>query len=521
MLLDFLQTGDKTEFDADVCIVGSGAAGLTLASHLRGLRVLIVEAGGRRPGLDGLAGEAADWAFTGFEQGRARAFGGATRLWAGQCIRLDPIDFERRDWVPYSGWPITADDLAPFYDRAEAFLGVAGAVYGASTWQSFGIGVPCFDGADATPKFTVYMPQPDFTKHVGHALVRRTGIDLLLHAAVTGLELNESGQQVAGVAIAGKGGRTGRVRARSVVLCGGGIDNPRILLASDSVMAGGVGNARGLVGRFFQDHPSGTTGLIATPACGVVQNQFRMLRKAGRRYWPKLALTEAAQRRGHFLNANALMLYDYEDGSALARAKAVLAAVALRDPARIAAGALRVVPHMPELVGRAVHTAATGKAPVFKPRRVMLKAHVEQRPDPDNRITLSPERDRFGMRLPRLAWRVHAEELRTLRAVTEAVGQVFQRQGWGEMQVAPWLCEGTEAARPHLEDTYHHHGTTRMATTPADGVVDPHCQVFGVENLYVAGSSVFPTSGYANPTLTIVALAIRLADTLTQRLHPA
>ncbi len=522
MLLDFNRTGEQTAFDADVCIVGSGAAGLTLASHLGGrLRVLVVEAGGRRPGPDGLAGEAAEWAFTGFEHGRARAFGGATRLWAGQCIRLDPIDFERRDWVPHSGWPITAAALAPFYDRAEAFLGVPGALYDAGIWRQAGTPVPCFEGADVQPKFTVYMPQPDFTRHLGHGLARNPAVTILLNAAVTDVALTGNAASVAHLAIQGEDGRTGQVRARAFVLCGGGIENPRILLASNSVAAAGIGNARGLVGRFFQDHPSGTTGIVGTAAPHLVQRQFRMVRHGGRRVWPKLALTEAAQRRGRTLNANALMLYDYAAGSALTRAKTVLEAVRAHSPARIAAGAVGMLRHVPELASRAVHTAATGKAPMFRPERVMVKAHVEQRPDPDNRVTLSAERDRFGVPLPRLAWRVHEEELRTLRAVTQAAGAVLRQNGWGETTVQPWLCDGPAAARPHLEDTYHHHGTTRMAATASDGVTDPYCQVFGTDNLYIAGSSLFPTSGYANPTLTIVALAIRLGDTLTQRLGPA
>ncbi len=517
MLLDFNCTGETTVFDADICIVGSGAAGLTLASHLGGgLRVLVVEAGGRRPGIAGLEGEAAEWAFTGFEQGRARAFGGATRLWAGQCIRLDPIDFERREWVPHSGWPITAAELAPFYDRAEAFLGVPRAVYDASTWRRFGIGAPCFANADVTPKFTVYMPQPDFAKHLGPPLARDPAVTILLNAAVTSIDLAPGARLVQGLSIAGDSGRTARVTARAFVLCGGGIDNPRLLLASRAVMADGIGNDKGLVGRFFQDHPSGTTGVVTTDRPAVLQNQFRRLRRGGVRYWPKLALTEAAQRRGRTLNANTIMLYDYEDGSALTRAKAAVAAVRARDPAKTAAEAVRLVCHLPELAGRALHSAVTGKAPMFKPRRVMLKAHVEQRPDPDNRVTLSDQVDRFGVPLPRLAWRVHPEELRTLRTVTQAAGSAFQSLGWGTLTCAPWLEGEPAAAQPYLEDTYHHHGTTRMAATASAGVTDPACKVFGTENLYLAGSSVFPTSGYANPTLTIVALAIRLADALRQ-----
>ena len=521
MLLDFNKTGEKTVFDADVCIVGAGAAGLTLASHLGPkLRVLVAEAGGRRPGADGLGGEAADWPFTGFHDGRARAFGGATLLWKGQCLRLDPIDFKRRDWVPYSGWPLTAAELDPFYERAEAFVGVPN-VYDARLWKGSGVPMPCFEETEVRPKFTAYMRQPDFTKHLGQSLLRHATVDILLNAAVTCVELAAEGGHVDTLAIRSEAGRTGHIRARAFVLCGGGIENPRILLASDTVMPDGVGNARGLVGRFFQDHPSGTTGVVATAKTAEVQNQFRKFRKDGILYWPKLALSEQAQRSHQTLNANALMLYDYADGSALTRAKAAVDAAKERKPARIATEALRLLPCVPELAGQAIHSMVTGKAPAFEPSKVMLKAHVEQRPDPDNRITLSHERDRFGVRLPRLAWRVHPEELRTLRVVTEAAGGAFRALGWGDISVEPWLDEGPAAAQPHLEDTYHHHGTTRMAATEAEGVTDPHCQVFGTDNLFVAGSSVFPTSGYANPTLTIVALAIRLADTLAQRLGTA
>jgi choline dehydrogenase-like flavoprotein len=154
---------------------------------------------------------------------------------------------------------------------------------------------------------------------------------------------------------------------------------------------------------------------------------------------------------------------------------------------------------------------------MLRPEEVRLTAHVEQVPDPDNRITLADERDRYGIPRARLSWRVNGAELRTMRAITEAVGRALHRLDFGEMTVLPWLDEPA-AAREALVDTYHHAGTTRMGATPHEGVVDTDCRVFGIDNLYAAGSSVFPTSGYANPTLTIVALAIRLSDTLKQRM---
>jgi choline dehydrogenase-like flavoprotein len=525
MITDFRHADAPSEYDADVCIVGSGAAGLTIAAHLAGpLRVLIVEAGDRAPTRgsdDWLAGEATDFAFTGFQAGRMRAFGGATRRWAGQLIRMESIDFEKRDWVPRSGWPITLRDLEPFYDRAERFLGLKAPLSDTRVWARFGGRDAGFNGAEVFAKPTVYMPQPDFTKAFAADLVRKhPAVDILLNATAIEVALDPGATRVVGVRIAEEGGRRGIVRARATVLCGGAIENPRLLLASNSVAAAGIGNARDLVGRFFQDHPNAETGTIAAARPRALQEQFRKLRHAGVKVWPKLSFGEAAQRRGRYLNANALMTYDYADGSPLVRAKQAIAAVKARCPSAMLRDGLRVLPHVPELAAQAVHTAATGKALRFDPIAIKLLTFVEQIPDPDNRITLSATRDRFGIGRPRLTWRVQPEELRTMRAFTEAAGRELHRVGLGELTVAPWLDQGLEAARAEITDFYHHAGTTRMATTPADGVTDPDCRVFGIDNLYIGGGSVFPTSGYANPTLTIVALAIRLSESLRARLAP-
>lgn len=521
MIIDFRTTTESAGLDADICIVGAGAAGLALAREVAGpLRVLVVEAGDRRPlrGVDDfLVGEAADFAFDGFVNGRRRAFGGATRAWFGQCIRLDPIDFEKRDWVAHSGWPIAAADLDAFYDRAEAMLGIGKPVYDARIWRQENLDDGDFDNQEVTPKFTIYCPQPDFTKAFGHGFFQaHRDVTVLLNAAVVRIELDASGRTVNGLLVRSEGGREKRLRARAYVLCGGAIENPRLLLASHDVQKQGIGNNHDLVGRFFQDHPSATTGVVATSRPRAVQEQFRKIRHRGLKVWPKLALTDAAQRRGRLLNANALMLYDYDIDSPLTRAKALVAALQDRNPLAAVASGWRVLAHVPELALRGADLLATGRAPIFAPSRVLLKSHVEQVPDPDSRVTLSPQRDRFGVPRSRVAWRMHAEEIATMRAITQAAGREFHRLSFGEMTLAPWLDGGVEASRQEVEDNYHHAGTTRMAATPAEGVVDPDCRVFGIDNLHIAGGSVFPTSGYANPTLTIVAMAIRLADKLRQ-----
>jgi choline dehydrogenase-like flavoprotein len=230
--------------------------------------------------------------------------------------------------------------------------------------------------------------------------------------------------------------------------------------------------------------------------------------------WPKLALTAAAQLRWQLLNANALILCDYDETSALTTAKKAISLAKARQPVALAKHSLRLGRSLPELLLRGSHSVMTGLAPVFTAKQVMLKTHVEQVPDADNRIRLSPERDKFGQPRAQLTWRIHPYELKTMAGITQAVGAELQRLGFGTMTNAAWLDQPPSMAQAHIEDTYHHAGTTRMAATSSAGVVDPECRVFGVANLFVAGGSVFPTSGYANPTLTIVALAIRLGDTL-------
>jgi len=230
-----------------------------------------------------------------------------------------------------------------------------------------------------------------------------------------------------------------------------------------------------------------------------------------------MALTAAAQRRWQLLNANALILCDYGEMSALSSAKHAIALAKARQRVALAKHSFHLARCLPELLIRGTHSLMTGLAPVFTAKQVMLKSHVEQVPDPDNRIRLSTERDAFGRQRAHLSWRIHADELKTMAGLTQFVGVELQRLGFGTMTNAAWLDQAPSIAQSHLEDTYHHAGTTRMSATPSAGVVDTECRVFGVENLYVAGGSVFPTSGYANPTLTIVALAIRLADTLKHR----
>jgi choline dehydrogenase-like flavoprotein len=524
MQSDFSTAGEGARYDCDLCIVGSGAAGIAIAVELAdsGLDILLLESGGLDPGsaTDALSeGSHEGFPFKGLTEGRARAFGGATRLWFGQCIRLDNIDYERRPWVDRSGWPFGPETLDPYYARAERMMGLDDPIYDTAIWKRFGVPDPEFSPNLIVPKFTIYCRQPDFKARYAKQLRAAANVRLLLNATAIEIDTNASATQVESVQIRSLSGASGVVRAKSYVICGGGIENARLLLSSRATVAGGLGNERDLVGRFLQDHPSGRTAKIAIEAPKPLQEQFSILHRRGLRFWPKLALSPKLQRERELLNGNAYPVYDYPEWSSAHGLKTLIAGVrAKRLTADILRSVANILADTPRLLGQALRFANTGRAPTFPPSRVWIQAFTEQAPDPDNRVTLSSVKDAFGMPQPLVRWRLGDLERRTLLATTEAVATEFQRLGLGNTETASWLLGPPDELAGHIGDAFHHAGTTRMALSATEGVVDTDCRVNEVNNLFIAGSSVFPTSGYANPTLTIIALALRLSDHLKSKL---
>ncbi|MEA2472668.1 MAG: hypothetical protein QOE06_583 [Thermoleophilaceae bacterium] len=501
MIDDLAAYGPGAEFEADLCIIGSGAAGLAIARELLGsrTRVLVVEGGGP-------VAEA--------EPGLARGFGGTTTLWAGQCIPLAPLDFERRDWVPDSGWPIAASDLDSHYARAGELLGVPGERYDASLWRAWGIEPPPLDPAKVGHTYTAWTPQPDLGRMLRRRLARSENVRVLLHAGVTGIDTGASRQSVTGVTLRRPDGVETRVRARACVLCAGGIENARLLLASGDPEAGGLGNGHDNVGRYFQDHPNARAAVLHTANPVALQDPYSLLYRRRRRYLPKLMLAPAVQRSEGVLNCGANLEYEFADESlnALRRIyRGVRPGPERADLRRDLPLAARGVP---AATAGAYRRFVHGRSPAARPAAIWLQVHCEQAPNRESRVALARERDATGVNVARLDRRLTDLERRTAATMAETVGAELHRLGLAEAELPVWLQEpgGDWAAR--FSDSYHRIGTTRMSDDPARGVVDRDCRVHGVDGLYVAGSSVFPTGGFANPTLTIVALALRLADHL-------
>ncbi len=514
--------------DCDVCIVGTGPAGATIAQELSGtaLRVIVLESGepSRSAEADllndleniGRPRVADQWGV------RNRIVGGTSHTWGGRCAPFDAIDFEKRPWVQASGWPVALGDLLPYLDRSAPHLGLAvGTGFNDERFWDFAgrkapLSVP--DPGALLPFFWQFSRDSEESypyeyMRFGRSLPSRLGanVTLVTGATVLRVEPVESGRAVRSVEFADPAGNYGALKSRNVILCAGGIENARILLSSDTVTPDGIGNDHDLVGRYLMDHPRGPIGSFATTGSKELEKRLGRYNVHGHLFRAGFRLSPEVQRAEGLLNCAAYL------GEV----------VAPDDPWDALRRFLRGKPQLPAdalALGANVGLLARGARDYFVERNGIPRKHAalhllgmcEQVPDPESRVTLSERRDRFGTRLPRVDWRVHDDEQRTMRRMAELVAQALARMGLPVPTLADWVIEEADFPATFV-DVAHPTGTTRMSDSAASGVVDADCRVHGVDGLYVAGSSVFPTAGHCNPTQMIVALAIRLADHLKER----
>jgi len=506
----------------DLCIVGAGPAGITVALELDsvGWRVCLLEAGGLDYEAETqrlLEGEVLGQPYPPLRDTRVAALGGSTTVWAGWCRPLEPLDFEPRDWCDASGWPFGPDELRPYYARAHELHGLAPFDYDPARWATV-LGPEAILPADRTFTNEIFHVNiQHFGRRYRERLERSKAIDLLLHAPVTRLRLD--GPTCSGVEIRTLDSHELAIRADRVVLAAGGIENPRLLLlsAADPTGAGAPGNAGGIVGRFFADHAyvdPGTLVLHRPHPLGFYRPQPAD-QTPGALVRGVLSLRPEAAERERLLNASVFFHPRYEAHRAFDAAE-VKAGLALWNKVTRRAVPGAPWPYLRQAVKapRQIAIAMARKLAVREGpgRRWRTRAAFETGFRPDNRVTLSDECDRLGRRRARIEWRIDDADLASMRRVMQLFDQAVRQAGLGHLEAA--FPDEPEAWRRTIEAGKHHMGTTRMHTSPRLGVVDENGRVHGTSNLFISGSSVFPSGGYANPTLTIVALAARLADYL-------
>jgi choline dehydrogenase-like flavoprotein len=508
---DFGSLPDGSAIEADLCVVGAGPVGLAVARAVAGTgrRVVLAEAGGLEPAPETEQlndGETVGLPLPTLIDGRARAFGGATKLWPGQCLRLDEGDLQERDWVPGSGWPIGYADLLPHYRRAEEWLGLGAGAADEAAWARFGLVPPPFAADRLVHRTSVYTPVPDVGGRLRAEFAASSEVRVLLHAVAVGLRTGPDGG-IAAVDLRALDGRRGTVHAGTVVLAAGGVENARLLLAS------GLGNAHDTVGRWFSEHPVLWIDLeLDRP--DALQRFYGRLGRGAVRYLPKIVLAPEVQRAERVLTGVAELNYAAAEPRGRAAARELSSALQGRRPPR-GLGAADLAGALCELgpVGvAAFRRFAQGRPSPVPLTGGRLKILLEQAPNRESRVTLADEVDALGVPRARVDWRLTELDRRTARVFTRTLDQEFRRVGLARLRDLDRF-DG-DGWTDGVEEACHHMGTTRMSTDPREGVVDADCRVHGVSGLYVSGSSVLPAGGYANPTLTIVALALRLADHL-------
>lgn len=550
MIIDYLTGERPADIGVDLCIIGGGAAGIAIARSFANstTTVCLIESGG-------LSGEELSQAlYEGSSAGeidfnpgtsRMRVFGGSCNLWGGGCIPLSQQDLEPRDWVPHSGWPLSYAELQPYYARARGYCQIGEMDFAEGGFAEPGPRpVLPFDNEKLVNRFFARSPIL-FGDAYREELQRAGNVMVLLHGNLLQLMPTDDGKHVREAHIGALNGARSVVRARHYVLACGGIENARLMLLSNAVVPQGLGNQRDMVGRYFMDHPSGTLGTLKADAPHRITRPYERRRLKGEPpAFPEIALSPQFQRRHRVLNGRvhpfgvegplphgiralrefrSALRGERKNENALLEDKL---SEALRNapaghtiavPPNLGMAALKVGLGVGDLVRAAVHKLSD--RPTVASSHVDLVGYFEQAPNPDSRVTLGAELDAFGQRKVNVDWRLTSLDHQTYQFSGRMFGEEIARAGNGHFELSPWLADSN--ARPEVHGTAHHMGTTRMSDDPNTGVVDRQCRVHGMDNLHIAGSSVFPTGGWAFPTFTIVALSMRLADELRDVLAAA
>jgi choline dehydrogenase-like flavoprotein len=526
-IIELSEIPEHEQIDADICIVGSGPAGTTLALELSQskLRVVVLESGGleRDDAADALNEiESIGWPRV-MDQWivRNRVLGGSSYTWRGKCAPFDDIDYEERNWVPYSGWPLRPQDLAPYLERSTSHIGIgAGTGYTSASgfWKLANrkSETPSFDENLLVPYFWQFSKDKynpfdyaRFGKRLRHGEANDTRI--LLHATALRVNVDEAGTAVKSITVSGRDGRVRVVAAHRIVLCAGGIENARLLLASNHQLSTGLGNQNDLVGRFLMDHPRGTVAKFDPKRADTSLRWLGVYnvgsKASSHRYRHGLQLSPRYQREQRLLNCAVFL----EERLTVDDPWSAVMRLVRRQGSR--RDVMHIVSNI-DVIAKGTYQYFVKKNGLQrKYEHIELLGIVEQPPNPDSRLMLSNKKDPLGIPLARIDWKVSDLEQETMRVTARLVASEFARLGLESPHLEQWVTDGN-GFPTNIRDVAHPTGTTRMSLDPRTGVVDINCEVHGIRGLFVAGTSVFPTAGHANPTQMIVAFACRLADIL-------
>lgn len=527
MFIDSRKLPENSLIQTDICIIGAGASGITMAREFANQKfsVCVLESGGMK--MDRKTQQLEKVVNIGrsypkLQRLRPRFFGGATGLWGGHLVPLRQVNFDKIPWMPYSGWPLGLSELIPYYERAASMLKLKRYSF-SNTPQDLSreTGIPLFPFDPKVVETTLsrylanrWNKAPSIGEVLYDEVKDLPNVTFYLHANVTCLDASADGNAIDKLKVSTLSGRNFSVKAKRYILATGGIENARILLYSNNKFASGIGNQRDLVGRFFMEHITYINGAI------IPKNPEPVLSLYG-----KVIDVNGAYSRCHIaIPEDGIRKYQIPDF----RSEIILAdkprpnwMESLLDfihdwslDFHILDSRLirRLRPYMKWDTNLSMNRREGSSNVVYR-----LSNYVEQVPNPSSRVTLADKRDALGLPMAQMDWRLSELDRHGIRVAHKIIAAEVERSGFGHMDVQLPATEDEILAG--AKGGAHHMGTTRMASNPSEGVVDANARVHGMENLYIAGSSVFPTGGYSNPTFTILAMAIRLADHIKQLMH--
>jgi choline dehydrogenase-like flavoprotein len=502
MHIDARHLENNSLIEGDICIIGAGAAGISIALDWINspFKVILLEGGGfeyEQQMQDLYRGQSTGQQYYPLHGTRLHYFGGTTGHWAGMCSPFDQIDFKKRDWVPDSGWPITREDLDPYYARAHEKLKLGPYRYEMDYWQHEfpNMNALPFDSNVIWHKMWQFS-QARFNPLYKDTIVGAKNIHLYTYANVVNIEANENVSSITEVIVTNNAGKTHTVRAKHFIMACGAIQNARMLLASNSQAKAGLGNDNDLVGRYFMEHIE-----IASGELWLLQPFPTDLYTWTGNPRAELAITAKVQEEQKILNGTA-------DLTPLSIAKNLIPRMELMQEDDYDKAIGKFFSNWDEAAKKA-ETENSGSIS----RAYQFQTRLEQAPNPNSRITIGPDKDEFGVPKTVLHWELTELDKRSIRMINKLIGYQAGKAGFGRVRLKEFLRDENDNSWPEGTNAgWHHMGTTRMADDPKKGVVNANCQVHGIENLFVAGSACYATSGAPNPTLTLVALSLRLSD---------
>ncbi len=504
MHIDARQLPNNTLIEGDICIIGAGAAGISLALEWMNTpyKVILLEGGGfdyDAAMQDLYRGKTTGQRYYPLESARLHYFGGTTGHWAGFCSTFDPIDFKKRDWVPHSGWPIERKNLDPFYVRAHKNLDLGPYEYSYHYWKDKEPGMESlpFEPDTVWNKIWQFSPPTRFGTKYKDAIVNSSNIHLYTYANVIDIIANENASAIKQVTVKNIAGKEHTVKAKYFVSACCAIQNARLLLASNKQAPKGLGNDNDNVGRYFMEHLEIKSAEMWMPDPDPLK--LYAIDYGKTKWRAELAISEKKQEEYKILNGTA-SLTPLVAGR---QQPAFIDVWKSSDPKERDKSFNKIAEASRKANSKNGYSS------------YQLFTRVEQGPNPNSRVTLDTDTDALGMRRATLHWELTPLEKRSIRGIYEIIGQQLGIAAKGRIRLMDYLWDENDNSWPEFTGGgWHHMGTTRMGDDPKVSVVDPNCKVHGISNLFMAGSSCYVTAAAPNPTLTLVALTLRLSDHL-------